>query len=71
VVENRVLRRLFWPKMYIVTGERKKYILRILMISAPHIPRTGRHLTPQLIPSGYTVKGNAVNNAMASNEIGL
>jgi len=37
VFENRLLRRIFGPKRYEVTGERKKnYIMRSLMICTPH-----------------------------------
>jgi hypothetical protein len=34
--ENRVLRKIFGPRMDEVTGECKKYIIRSLMICNPH-----------------------------------
>ena len=36
VFENRVLRRMFEPKKNEVTGNGEDYIMRNLMISAPH-----------------------------------
>jgi hypothetical protein len=36
VFENRVLRRIFGPKKHEVTGKRKKYTLRSLMICTSH-----------------------------------
>jgi hypothetical protein len=34
--ENRVLRRIFGPKRYEVTGEGRNYITKSLMICTPH-----------------------------------
>jgi len=36
VLENRVLRRIFGRKRDEVTGQRRKYIMRSLMICTPH-----------------------------------
>jgi hypothetical protein len=36
VFENRVLRRVFGPKRYEVTGSGENYIMRGLMICTPH-----------------------------------
>jgi hypothetical protein len=36
VFENRVLRRMFEPKMNEVTGNGEDYIMRSVMICAPH-----------------------------------
>jgi hypothetical protein len=36
VFENRVLRRIFGPKMDEVTGSGKNYIVRNLIIGTPH-----------------------------------
>jgi len=36
VFENRVLRRLFGPKRDEVTGSGENYLMRSLMICAPH-----------------------------------
>jgi hypothetical protein len=36
VFENRVLRRVFWPKTDEVTGNGENYIMRSLMISTPY-----------------------------------
>ena len=36
VFENRVLRRMFGPNRYEVTGEWRKLIMRSLMICTPH-----------------------------------
>ena len=36
VFENRVLRRIFGPRRDGVTGERRKYIMRSLMICTVH-----------------------------------
>jgi hypothetical protein len=34
--ENRVLRRIFWPKRDEVRGEWKNYVMRSFMICTPH-----------------------------------
>ena len=36
VFENRVLRRIFWPKRDEVTGSKENYIIMSLMICTPH-----------------------------------
>jgi len=36
VFENRVLRRVFWPKRDEVTGEWRNFLMRNIMICTPH-----------------------------------
>jgi hypothetical protein len=41
VFENRVIRRIFWPRRDEVTGRGENYIMRSLMICTPHLTMFG------------------------------